>query len=39
MASRRRQMRHQDEEVEQAAHHYGNQLLEKSSQHALVGHR
>ena len=38
MASRRRQVWHQDEEIEQAAHNHGNRLLEKSSKHALVGH-
>jgi len=38
MTSRQRQVWHQDEEVEEAAHDYGNQLLEKSSKHALVEH-
>lgn len=38
MASRQRQMGHQDKEVEQVPHHHRDQLLEKSSKHALVGH-
>ena len=38
MTARQRQVWHQDEEVEQAAHDYGNQLLEKSSKHTLIGH-
>jgi len=38
MASRRRQVWHQQKKVKQVARDYGNELLEKSSQHALVGH-
>jgi hypothetical protein len=38
MASRRRQVWHQDQEVQQTARDHGNQLFEKSSKHALVGH-
>jgi hypothetical protein len=38
MASGRRQVWHQDEEVEQAGRHHGNQLFEKSSKHTPVGH-
>jgi hypothetical protein len=38
MTARQRQVWHQDEEVKQAAPEYGNQLLEKSAKHALVGH-
>ena len=39
MTGRRRQMWHQDEEVQEAAHYHRNRLLEKSSKHLLVGHR
>lgn len=39
MTARQRQVWHQNEEVEQAPDNHGNQLLEKSSKHALVGHR
>jgi hypothetical protein len=38
VTARQRQVWHQDEEVEQAAHNHGNKLFEKSSKHALVGH-
>ena len=38
VTSRRRQVWHQDEEIEQAADNHGNKLFEKSSKHALVGH-
>jgi len=36
MASRWRQMWHQHEEVKQVACDNGNELLEKSSKHAIV---
>ncbi len=39
MTARQRQVWHQDKEVKQAAPNHGNQLLEKSSKHALVGHQ
>ena len=38
MASRRRQVRHQDKKVQQVAGDDGDQLLEESSQHAIVVH-
>ena len=36
MTSRQWQVWHQDEKVEQAAHDHRNQLLEKSSKHAML---
>ena len=39
MATRRRQVWHQQKKVKQVARNHGNKLLEKSSQHAVVGHR
>ena len=39
MASRRRQMGHQSEEVKQVAHDNGNELLEESAEHETVVHQ
>src|SRR5271157_2903099 len=39
MASRRWQVRHQDEKINQVAHDNGNQLLEESAEHGTVVHQ